>query len=80
MESLVPAAAYPSLLATPSPGICVKTKTDGGDKFFINLCKLNEIPSPPPITEQELEDMIEKEVNQEKRLVNMKEVKLEKRL
>merc|ERR550519_49436 len=61
MESLVPAAAYPSLLATPSPGICVKTKTDGGDKFFINLCKLNEIPSPPPITEKELEDMIEKE-------------------
>merc|ERR550519_1746872 len=34
MESLVPAAAYPSLLATPSPGICVKTKTDGGDILY----------------------------------------------
>lgn len=61
MQSLVPDPTYPSLLATPSPGLCVKTKTDGGEKFFINLCKLNEIPSPPPITEKELEDMIEKE-------------------
>merc|ERR1719186_534718 len=61
MQSLVPDPTYPSVLATPSPGLCVKTKTDGGEKFFINLCKLNEIPSPPPITEKELEDMIEKE-------------------
>lgn len=61
MQSLVPDASYPSLLATPAPGLCVKTKTDSKEKFFINLCKLNEIPSPPPITEKELEDMIEKE-------------------
>jgi len=61
IQSLVPEADYPSLLATPSPGLCVKTKTDSKEKFFINLCKLNEIPAPPPITEKELEDMIEKE-------------------
>ena len=27
----------------------------GGKKFFINLCVLDEIPPPTPITEQELE-------------------------
>ena len=30
-------------------------RSEGGKKFFINVCKVTELPSPPPIEEQELE-------------------------
>jgi len=61
IESLVPEVDYPSLVVYPKPGLCVKTRNAGGKKFFINLCVLDEIPPPTPITEQELERMISEE-------------------
>jgi len=61
MDNLVPEPTYPTIMVTPSPGICIKTKTESGQKFFLNLCKLNEIPPPPPITAKELEDVISRE-------------------
>jgi len=61
LDSLLPEAEHPSTTVKPRPGICVKTRTQTGGKFFINLCKLAEIPAPPPIEERELAQMIEAE-------------------
>lgn len=54
-------AEYQTATVVPKPGICVKTKNATGNKFFINLCKLAEIPAPPPIEESELTRLIESE-------------------
>ena len=54
-------AEYQTATVVPKPGICVKTKNAAGNKFFINLCKLAEIPAPPPIEESELTRLIESE-------------------
>ena len=54
-------ADYQTATVVPKPGICVKTKNAAGTKFFINLCKLAEIPAPPPIEESELSRLIESE-------------------
>jgi len=61
LSSLLPEDDFPSTTAIPKPGLCVKTKDIDGTKFFINLCKLTEIPPPPPIEESELTRMIETE-------------------
>ena len=61
LDSLVPQAEYETTKVVPKPGLCVKTKNAGGSKFFINICKLTEIPPPPPIDESELAKMIESE-------------------
>jgi len=58
IESLIPEMEYPSLLVYPKPGLCVKTRNAGGKKFFLNVCRLQEIPAPTPITEQELQRVI----------------------
>jgi len=58
LSSLVPEAEHPSTTVTPTQGICIKTKNNAGSKFFINLCKLSEIPPPPPMEEAELTKMI----------------------
>jgi len=58
LDSLLPAVEYPSLTVVPKPGLCVKTKNDKGVKFFVNICKLSEVPPPPPMEENELERMI----------------------
>jgi len=58
IETLMPEAEYPSLLAYPKPGLCLKTRNAQGKKFFLNLCRLDEIPAPTPITEKELERVI----------------------
>lgn len=58
LDSLMPLPDYPSTTATPSPGLCVKTKNAKGEKFFLNLCKLREVPAPPPMSEQELERVV----------------------
>lgn len=42
----------------PQPGFCVKTKT-ADDKLFINICKSDQIPSPPDISEEELIKILE---------------------
>ena len=61
LESLVPGPDYQSTKVVPKAGLCVKTKNAAGTKFFINICKLAEIPAPPPIEESELAKMIESE-------------------
>ena len=45
----------------PQPGICVKTKNTAGNNCYFNLCKLSEIPAPPPIEEAELTRLVEDE-------------------
>lgn len=57
----MPDPTYPSVTVTPSPGICIKTKTEAGAKFFINLCRLEDVPPPPPMEESELERLISDE-------------------
>ena len=59
LSSLMPEDEYPSTTVVPKPGLCIKTKNNAGSKFFINLCKLTEIPPPPPLDEEELTKMIE---------------------
>jgi HSP20 family molecular chaperone IbpA len=44
---------------TPEPGFCVKTKTDKNEKVFINICQSSEIPSPQPITDEQLLALLE---------------------
>ena len=48
LDSLVPSEEYQSTKVVPRPGLCVKTKNAAGTKFFINICKIFEIPPPPP--------------------------------
>lgn len=61
LDSLLPTPDYPSVTAVPRPGICVKTRNAAGEKFFLNLCKLAEVPPPPPMEAAELERMIAEE-------------------
>jgi len=61
LDKLLPGAQYDSKSVIPKPGMCVKTKNAAGTKFFINLCKLAEIPAPPPIEESELSRIISSE-------------------
>ncbi|KAG8567895.1 hypothetical protein GDO81_013820 [Engystomops pustulosus] len=43
----------------PQPGFCIKTRTSKNAKIFINICKSNQIPAPPDLTEQELVSILE---------------------
>ena len=61
LASLLPEDEFQSTTVVPKPGLCIKTKNAAGSKFFINLCKLSEIPAPPPIEESELAKLIEDE-------------------
>lgn len=61
VRSLLPEPSYPSIQVTPEPGLCVKTKNVKGAKVFINLCKIQEIPPAPPLTEDQLLEIISKE-------------------
>ncbi|KAK1138529.1 PIH1 domain-containing protein 1 [Acipenser oxyrinchus oxyrinchus] len=44
----------------PEPGFCVKTKTSGGGKVFVNICQSSQIP-PPDISEAELVELLQSE-------------------
>ena len=50
-----------SIEVTPHPGMCVKTKNLSGKKVFLNLCKIQEIPPPKSITENQLKEIIANE-------------------
>ncbi|XP_066483412.1 PIH1 domain-containing protein 1 [Tiliqua scincoides] len=60
IQSAMPAAAE-SKPIRPFPGFCLKTHTSSGEKVFVNICRSPHIPSPPDLTNQELECLIESE-------------------
>ena len=41
--------------------MCIKTKNVNGEKVFINLCKILEIPPAPPLPEEKLKEIIASE-------------------
>lgn len=43
-------------------GVCVKTKTISGEKFFVNICVSDKIPPPKDISDAELFELINHEV------------------
>ncbi|ESO93320.1 hypothetical protein LOTGIDRAFT_216148 [Lottia gigantea] len=43
----------------PSPGFCVKLKNKKDEKFFVNICTADNVPSPPDITDDELIKILE---------------------
>ncbi|XP_046664218.1 PIH1 domain-containing protein 1-like [Homalodisca vitripennis] len=44
----------PWKLVKPSPGFVVKTRTEGGEKIFLNICHTDEIPAPQDICDDKL--------------------------
>ncbi len=51
----------PSVEVTPEAGMCVKTRNIAGQKVFVNVCKINEIPPARPISEEQLRSVIAEE-------------------
>ncbi|XP_038639392.1 PIH1 domain-containing protein 1 [Scyliorhinus canicula] len=43
----------------PQPGFCVKTKMKSSEKIFINVCKSDQIPPPPDLSEEGLVTLLE---------------------
>ncbi|XP_076174447.1 PIH1 domain containing 1 isoform X2 [Ptiloglossa arizonensis] len=44
----------PFFIIRPNPGICVKTKTDNGEKVFLNICTSDKVPEPAVLSDAEL--------------------------
>lgn len=53
--------AVESILETPKPGFCVKTRTESGEKIFVNFCTSDKIGQPPNIGGDELREILETE-------------------
>lgn len=51
----------PYVTVVPSPGFCVKTKNDSGQKIFINVCHSDKVPEPRDITDEELLKLLDSE-------------------
>ncbi|XP_059809967.1 PIH1 domain-containing protein 1 isoform X2 [Hypanus sabinus] len=60
MQSKLP-ATQESKQIRPQPGFCVKTKTRSSEKVFVNVCKSDEIPPPPDLSEEDLVTLLESE-------------------
>ncbi|XP_048372663.1 PIH1 domain-containing protein 1 [Sphaerodactylus townsendi] len=56
-SAALPPADYKPI--QPLPGFCLKTRTDAGEKVFVNVCRSPHIPPPPDLTSEELECLIE---------------------
>ncbi|XP_015183713.1 PREDICTED: PIH1 domain-containing protein 1 [Polistes dominula] len=50
-----------SIIIHPSPGVCIKTKTNAGEKVFLNVCTTNKIPPPEDISEETLISLLDQE-------------------
>ena len=61
LSMLSPDENLPSVSVSPKPGLCVKTKNVAGEKVFVNLCKIDQIPPAPHITEEKLKSIIQSE-------------------
>ncbi|XP_054003186.1 PIH1 domain-containing protein 1-like [Hylaeus anthracinus] len=48
----------PFFIIQPAPGICVKTKTDSGEKVFLNICTSDKIPAPEDISDEKLVELL----------------------
>lgn len=51
----------PFFIIRPAPGICVKTRTDGGEKIFLNICTSEKIPPPDDISDAKLFEILSEE-------------------
>ncbi|KAF7410574.1 hypothetical protein HZH68_004955 [Vespula germanica] len=49
------------IIIHPLPGVCVKTKTDTGEKVFLNICTTTKIPEPEDISEEKLISLLDEE-------------------
>ncbi|XP_048377115.2 PIH1 domain-containing protein 1 [Stegostoma tigrinum] len=58
MQNQLP-TAQESQQIRPQPGFCVKTKTKINEKVFVNVCKSDQIPPPPDLTEDGLVSLLE---------------------
>uniref|UniRef100_UPI00398F71A1 PIH1 domain-containing protein 1 isoform X2 n=1 Tax=Pristiophorus japonicus TaxID=55135 RepID=UPI00398F71A1 len=60
MQSQVP-TTQESKQIRPQPGFCVKTKMSGIEKVFVNICRSDQIPPPPDLSEEGLVTLLESE-------------------
>ncbi|KAK3738603.1 hypothetical protein RRG08_040261 [Elysia crispata] len=51
----------PYTTIVPAPVMCLKTRTDTGEKVFINLCESENVPEPKDITDDELLQVLDSE-------------------
>lgn len=51
----------PFFIIQPTPGICIKTRTDGGEKVFLNICTSDKIPPPDDISDAKLFEILSQE-------------------
>ncbi|KZC09783.1 PREDICTED: PIH1 domain-containing protein 1-like [Dufourea novaeangliae] len=51
----------PFFIIQPTPGICVKAKTDGGEKIFLNICMSDKIPAPEDLSDTKLDELLSDE-------------------
>ncbi|XP_067875788.1 PIH1 domain-containing protein 1 [Heterodontus francisci] len=58
MQSQLP-TTQESKQIRPQPGFCVKTKSRSSEKVFINVCKSDQIPPPPDLSEDGLVTLLE---------------------
>ncbi|XP_078093387.1 PIH1 domain-containing protein 1 [Mustelus asterias] len=58
MQNQLP-TAQESKQIRPQPGFCVKTKMKNSEKVFINICKSDQIPPPPDLSEEGLVTLLE---------------------
>ena len=50
-----------SNLVAPKPGWCLKTKSENGDKVFVNICTSELVLKPKDLTEDEVRKIVESE-------------------
>ncbi|BFZ25350.1 hypothetical protein BsWGS_28389 [Bradybaena similaris] len=51
----------PYIVIKLKPGFCMKTRTDTGEKVFINICQSGDVPEPKDISDDELLKVLESE-------------------